>query len=268
MKVYDCFIFFNENMLTEIRFNILNKYVDYFVICESYYDHRGNVKGYLFDIKKFENFKDKIIYLKIEKFPDNIGIWERQDYQRNYLLRGLKNINKKDVVIYSDADEIINPKLIAKFEDIKNNVAICNQYCFYYKLNLLSDQYKKTWQGSRIVKFEFLKSFSWLRSIDKKNLKYSFFRFDKFKRIQIFEDGGWHFSYLMSEKEIQKKIKAWTHSELDTAENNNLETIKDRVRSNKDLFGRNITLTKIEFTKDHFPEHIVKNKEQYKNWII
>jgi beta-1,4-mannosyl-glycoprotein beta-1,4-N-acetylglucosaminyltransferase len=72
----------------------------------------------------------------------------------------------------------------------------------------------------------------------------------------------------MSEKEIQKKIKAWTHSELDTAENNNLETIKDRVRSNKDLFGRNITLTKIEFTKDHFPEHIVKNKEQYKNWII
>jgi len=234
MKVYDCFIFFNENMLTEIRFNILNKYVDYFVICESYYDHRGNVKGYLFDIKKFENFKDKIIYLKIEKFPDDIGIWERQDYQRNYLLR----------------------------------VVICNQYCFYYKLNLLSDQYKKTWQGSRIVKFEFLKSFSWLRSIDKKNLKYSFFRFDKFKRIQIFEDGGWHFSYLMSEKEIQKKIKAWTHSELDTAENNNLETIKDRVRSNKDLFGRNITLTKIEFTKDHFPEHIVKNKEQYKNWII
>ena len=268
MKVYDCFIFFNENMLTEIRFNILNKYVDYVVIGESYYDHRGNVKGYLFDIKKFENFKDKIIYLKIEKFPDNIGIWERQDYQRNYLLRGLKNINKKDVVIYSDADEIINPKLIAKFADIKNNVVICNQYCFYYKLNLLSDQYKKTWQGSRIVKFEFLKSFSWLRSIDKKNLKYSFFRFDKFKRIQIFEDGSCHFSYLMSEKEIQKKIKAWTHSELDTAENNNLETIKDRVRSNKDLFGRNITLTKIEFTKDHFPEHIVKNKEHYKNWII
>ena len=255
-------------MLTEIRFNILNKHVDYFVICESYYDHRGNVKGYLFDIKKFKNFKDKIIYLKIEKFPDDIGIWERQDYQRNYLLKGLKDINKNDLVIYSDADEIINPKLIEKFADIKNNVVICNQYCFYYKLNLLCDQYKKKWQGSRVVKFEFLKSFSWLRSIDKKNLKYNFFRFDKFRRIQVFEDGGWHFSYLMSEKEIQKKIKAWTHSELDTVENNNLETIKDRVRSNKDLFGRDITLTKIEFTKDHFPEHIIENKEQFKNWII
>ena len=68
MKIYDCFIFFNENLLTEIRFNILDKYVDYFVICESYYDHRGKVKGYLFDQNKFIKFKEKIIYLKIDKF--------------------------------------------------------------------------------------------------------------------------------------------------------------------------------------------------------
>ena len=88
MKIYDCFIFFNENLLTEIRLNILNKHVDYFVICESYYDHRGNVKGYLFDLEKFKDFKEKIIYLKIEKFPKHLGIWERQDYQRNYLHKG------------------------------------------------------------------------------------------------------------------------------------------------------------------------------------
>ncbi len=268
MKIYDCFIFFNENLLTEIRLNILYKHVDYFVICESYYDHRGNAKGYLFDLEKFKNFKEKIIYLKIEKFPEHLGIWERQDYQRNYLYKGLKNANKNDLIIYSDADEIINPKLIEKLSDIKNNVAICSQYCFYYKFNLLSDHYKKTWQGSRIVKFEFLKSFSWLRSIEKRNLKYSFLRFDKFKRIKLFEEGGWHFSYLMTEKEIQKKIKAWTHVELDTAENNSLEIIKNRVRSNKDLFGRDITFSKIEFTKDHFPEYIINNEALFKNWII
>jgi len=268
MKIYDCFIFFNENLLTEIRLNILNKHVDYFVICESYYDHRGNVKGYLFDLEKFKNFKEKIIYLKIEKFPEHLGIWERQDYQRNYLYKGLKNANKNDLIIYSDADEIINPKLIEKLSVIKNNVVICSQYCFYYKFNLLSDQYKKTWQGSRIVKFKFLKSFSWLRSIDRRNLKYSFLRFDKFKRIKLFEEGGWHFSYLMTEKEIQKKIKAWTHAELDTAENNSLETIKNRVRSNKDLFGRDITFSKIEFTRDHFPEYIIDNEALFKTWII
>ena len=70
MKIYDCFIFFNENLLTEIRFNILDKFVDYFVVCESYYDHRGNKKGYLFDLNKFKKFNDKIIYVQIDEFPE------------------------------------------------------------------------------------------------------------------------------------------------------------------------------------------------------
>ena len=81
MKIYDCFIFFNENLLTEIRFNILDKFVDYFVVCESYYDHRGNKKGYLFDLNKFKKFNDKIIYVQIDEFPENLGVWERQDYE-------------------------------------------------------------------------------------------------------------------------------------------------------------------------------------------
>ena len=119
MKIYDCFIFFNENLLTEIRLNILNKFVDYFVVCESYYDHRGNIKGYLFDKEKFQKFNEKIIYIKIDEFPQNLGIWERQDYQRDFLKNGLKNINPDDLIIYSDADEIINPNIIKNFENIE-----------------------------------------------------------------------------------------------------------------------------------------------------
>ena len=268
MKIYDCFIFFNENLLTEIRFNILDKYVDYFVICESYYDHRGKIKGYLFDHKKFENFGHKIIYLKIDNFPKNLGIWERQDYQRNFLMNGLKNTQPDDLIIYSDADEIINPAVISDLPSIGNNIAICEQYCFYYKLNLLSEQYKDVWEGSRVSKFKNLKSFSWLRLIAKKNLKYSFFRFDKFKKIIVLNKAGWHFSYLMTEEDIQKKIKAWTHSELDTIENSDLETIKNRVKENKDLFGRNIKFSKLEFSEQFFPQYLIKNQGFYKNWII
>jgi len=268
MKIYDCFIFFNENLLTEIRFNILNKFVDYFVVCESYYDHRGNVKGYLFDKEKFRKFSEKIIYIKIDKFPKNLGVWDRQDYQRDFLKEGLNNANPDDLIIYSDADEIINPNIITNFGNIDNNVVICEQYCFYYKLNLLSDQYRDVWEGSRVTKFENLRSFSWLRSIAKKNLKYSFFRFDKFKKIKIFKDGGWHFSYLMSEEDIQKKIKAWTHSELDTIANNDLDIIKKRVEEKKDLFGRNIKYTKLEFSEKYFPDYLIKNKKLYQSWII
>ena len=268
MKIYDCFIFFNENLLTEIRFNILDKYVDYFVVCESYYDHRGNAKGYLFDLDKFKEFNDKIIYLKLDEFPKNLGIWKRQDYQRDFLKNGLKNTKPDDLIIYSDADEIINPAAIKNLENIENNVAICEQYCFYYKLNLLSDLYRGDWEGSRVTKYKNLKSFSWLRSVAKKNLKYSFFRFDKFKKIKLINHGGWHFSYLMSEKDIQKKIKSWTHSELDIFENNNLDTIKKRVNENKDLFGREIKYSKLEFSKKYFPDYLIKNKNLYQNWII
>ena len=97
MKIYDCFIFFNENLLTEIRFNILDKFVDYFVVCESYYDHRGNKKGYLFDLNKFKKFNDKIIYVQIDEFQENLGVWEIQDYQRNFLKNGLKNTKPDDL---------------------------------------------------------------------------------------------------------------------------------------------------------------------------
>ena len=268
MKIYDCFIFFNENLLTEIRFNILDKFVDYFVVCESYYDHRGNIKGYLFDKDKFKKFSEKIIYVKIDKFPKELGIWERQDYQRDFLKNGLKNSNPDDLIIYSDADEIINPVIIKNLIDIENNVAICEQYCFYYKLNLLSDQYSNNWEGSRAIKYKNLRSFSWLRSIAKKNLKYSFFRFDRFKKIKVIKQGGWHFSYLMSEKDIQKKIKSWTHSELDTVENSDLDVIRKRVKENKDLFGREIKYSKLEFSEKYFPEYLVKNKNSYQDWII
>ena len=128
--------------------------------------------------------------------------------------------------------------------------------------------YKNSWEGSRIIKYKNLKSFSWLRLITKKNLKYSFFRFDKFKKIKVLDNGGWHFSYLMSEEDIQKKIKAWTHSELDTIENNDLETIKKRVKENKDLFGRKIKFSKLEFSSKFLPEYLIQNKKKYQDWII
>jgi beta-1,4-mannosyl-glycoprotein beta-1,4-N-acetylglucosaminyltransferase len=132
----------------------------------------------------------------------------------------------------------------------------------------LSDQYSDVWEGSRVSKYKNLKSFSWLRLITKKNLKYSFLRFDKFKKIKVIEKGGWHFSYLMSEEDIQKKIKAWTHAELDTNENNNIEIIKKRVKENKDLFGRDIKFSKLEFSEQFFPQYLIENKKLYQNWII
>lgn len=270
MKIFDCFIFYNESLLTEIRFNILYNHVDYFLVCESNYDHRGKEKGYNFNINEFKKFKDKIIYIQLDNFPPNLGIWERQDFQRNLIKKSLidNKVKENDLVIYSDADEIINPKVFSKIDQLNDHVGICEQYCFYYKLNLLSRDYKNSWQGSRIVYFKNLRSISWLRSITKKNLKYSFFRIDKFKKIKIFKESGWHFSYLMNEYEIQKKIKSWTHSEYDKDEITNLTNIRKRISRNEDLFGRKVFYDKVSFSDKYLPKYLIENKKFYKDWII
>lgn len=270
MKIFDCFIFFNENLLTEIRLNILYKFVDFFVICEAQEDHRGNFKGYNFDHSRFEKFKDKIIYIQLDKFPKNLGAWERQDFQRNYLKEALisSEVGMNDLIIYSDADEIINPNSLENFQNIDNNIIICEQYCFYYKLNLLSKEYYNLWEGSRMVFFKNLKSFSWLRGITKKNLKYKFYRFDKFKKIKILKNSGWHFSYLMNEIEIQKKIKSWTHAEFDKKNFTSLENIRKKIENNQDLFDRGISFSKVSFDCDIFPKYLIDNRDLYESWII
>lgn len=183
-KVFDCVIFFNEVDLLKIRLNILDKFVDYFVICESNYDHRGKHKKLNFDIKNFKKFEKKIIYVILEKFPEKLNAWQRQDYQRDFLINGLNKADSNDIILFSDVDEIPNLEInIDKIIKNLDKIGIFNQKVFYFKLNLRVMDYK-TWEGTKILLKKNLQSFSWLRSnVKLKNLKYNFWRIDKFKKI-------------------------------------------------------------------------------------
>ena len=79
MKIYDCFQFFDEEMLLDLRLNIMNRYVHKFVITEATYMHSGKPKKLIFDINKFPKFKDKIIYQVIDKEPSNVEIIYKKD---------------------------------------------------------------------------------------------------------------------------------------------------------------------------------------------
>ena len=98
MKIFDCITYLNEDHLLNLRFNILNEYVDYFVICESKEDHRGKEKKLNFNYEKFSRFKEKIIYLVVEKFENCKRTWDRQNYQRDYLINGISNANNDDFI--------------------------------------------------------------------------------------------------------------------------------------------------------------------------
>jgi beta-1,4-mannosyl-glycoprotein beta-1,4-N-acetylglucosaminyltransferase len=138
MRIFDCFIYFDEDLILDLRLRELNKYIDKFIIVESGEDHQGNLKKKNFNINNFYEFKNKIDYYYIEKFPEFIKEpWKRENYQRNYLINGLKDAQPDDLIIISDVDEIPNLNFFIK-ENNFNNYYVFEQKMFYYKLNLLS----------------------------------------------------------------------------------------------------------------------------------
>ena len=271
MKLYDCCMYFDEDLMLDLRLNTLNKHVDKFVIAEATREHSGREKKLNFDIKNFSHFKDKIIYLVIEDLPINVkskkknwtpNHW-RDQYQRNSLIRGLEKCNENDLIMISDIDEIPDPKKLSEFK-IKNKYACFLQKNFQSKLNLqnITDKY---WMGTKICQKKYLKSPQWLRDI--KTKKRSFWKFYKPKEPQLILDGGWHFSFLKKPKDIAKKIKAYSHQEFYKDEFVDEKKISERINNNVDLFDRNIVYKKVELDKS-FPEYVFNNKDFFKEWII
>ena len=139
----------------DFRYNVLKNFVDYFVICESLYDHKGNIKKKNF-IKKNDYDLKKIRYLVLEKpFPKHTNIWENQAIQREFLLDNLDFINDEDFVFFSDPDEIPNPSLLINFE-LKKRYGIFMQKFFNFKFNLFN-KYESPWEGTRVCKKKKLK---------------------------------------------------------------------------------------------------------------
>ena len=135
MKIYDCFSYLDEDLLLNLRFNILNNFVDYFVIVEGNKTWQNNFKEFRFKINKFSSFKEKIIYIPLENMPDGDNPYLRENFQRNCISRGLINSSEDDLIIISDLDEIPNPQAVSKF-DKKMKYAVFKQKHFYYKINL------------------------------------------------------------------------------------------------------------------------------------
>jgi len=268
MKIYDCIQFFNEENVLDLRLNILDEFINFFVIVESTTDHQGNTKKLNFDINKFTKFKKKIIYIVVEDTAEAIKkphLGQNslvEQHQRNSITKGLANCDDNDLVIISDVDEIPDLDKLNFFD--KKNYAVFCQKKFDYKLNLLNETEGEC-HGSKICLKKNLKSPQWLR--DLKFKKYPFWRMDKTRNLQIIKDGGWHFSYLQSPDNIVKKVMSFSHGEWNKPELANQKNIEEKIRLHKDIFDRGFTYSKVEINQT-FPKYIIENKEKLKEWII
>ena len=271
MKLYDCFMYFDEDLVLDLRLNILNNYVDKFVIAEATKDHTGKEKKLNFNINNFSKFKNKISYIIVEDMPTNLKFYKknwpvhhlRDQHQRNALARGYEDSNDEDLIMISDIDEIPDPNKIKIF-DVKNKYACFIQKNFQSKINLLNIS-DKNWMGTKIIKKKYIKSPQWLRNI--KTAKPSFWKFYKPRQPQLIYDGGWHFSFLKNPKGISKKIQSYSHSEYNKSIYTDEKKIAERINNRIDIFDRNFKYEKIDID-DTFPKYILENINKYKDWII
>ena len=268
--IYDCFSYWDEDLLLDLRLNLLNDYVDFFIIVEGNKTWQNNSKKLRFDFSNYKKFKNKIIYIPVEDLPDGEDPYLRENYQRNSILKGLKRSNENDLIIISDLDEIPNPKAIKNFK-IKMRYAVLKQRHFYYKLNLQSEK-NPFWLGSRICIKKYLKSPQWLR--DLKFKRRPFWRIDKYRLNNIIEEGGWHFCNLKTPEELLYKYKnlCETNDPIHFKEKIdekflNLKEIIKRVNAGQDIIGRDDSFKKVNINET-YPKYILNNINKFNDWIM
>jgi beta-1,4-mannosyl-glycoprotein beta-1,4-N-acetylglucosaminyltransferase len=295
MKIYDCFMFFDEEMLLDLRLNIMDKYIDKFVITEATYLHSGKRKKLVFDIKKYPKFKDKIIYHVVDDLPPNIetinedddesnkadklinNSVKRENYQREMAQKYLKNLDPNDVILINDLDEIPNLKNI-DFTKINNQLIIFKQKSFSYKFNLLYEGLD--WYGSRACKKKHFISPQWMRNT--KHKKYPFWRLDtffskrKYSSIYYVQNGGWHFTNIKSPEDIENKYLNFLHHQDFEYSGLKLDDIKKMVKDKKILYDHSADqrdfkwkgstdLKKIDLSE--LPDYLRENSSKYDEWL-
>ena len=290
-------MFFDEEMLLDLRLNIMNKYVDKFVITEANYMHNGKPKKLNFDISKYPKFKDKIIYIVVDNPPPDLfkihqsdddakdtkgqklvlNGYKRDNYQRQMASKALKNIEPDDWIIINDIDEIPNLNSV-DFKNTKNKFIIFKQKIFYYKFNLLYPDV--SWHGSKACKKRDFLSPQWLRNV--KHKKYPLWRIDilfskrKYNNIFYVNNGGWHFTNIKSPKDIEKKLLNYTHHYEFEQSGLTLDDLRKKISEKKIIYDHNVdqrsfkwssnkTLKKIELSD--MPSYLQNNYKKYTNWL-
>ena len=296
MKIFDCTTFYSEHLMMDLRFNILNDYVEKFIVCESTISHSGKKKKLNFDINNYPKFKDKISYIIIDEEPaDIIGLknglakphekrsdsLKRINLSYDYMIKAIDKASDNDLIILSDNDEIPNLKS-KQFKNSNKNIIIFKQLFFYYKLNLLYDLIP--WYGSKAAKKKNLVSMSWLRNL--KNKKYPFWRIDtlfsntRYINLEIINDGGWHFTNIMTAEKLYEKLTNFGHHDEFELSGMTVNDLQKKI-DNKEVFFNhfvdkekykerwnfNYKLKKID--NHHLPDYLnsADNQVKFKEWF-
>ncbi len=252
--VFDCFTFYNELDLLEIRLNILDRHVDKFVLIESNRTYT-NIKKPLYyqeNKKRYSKFHDKIIHVVVRDSPNVSHPWIIEHFLMAAAARGLTTAEDNDTIIISNLDEIPNPLKITEFIKKPGKLKVFEQQFFYYYLNFRSTNRK--WLGPKMLKYR-----DFVKYQDAYVIRHS-------PNNVIVRDGGWHFSYMGGIKKIREKMATGSHQEFNNDKYNTKEKILRAMLEKKDFLnhGDKFNIIPVNF----LPQYIQENRTKYRSMII
>ena len=268
--IIDAFLFHNELDLLELRFETLWDYVDKFFIVEGSRTHQNQPKNskYLLNQERFEKYQSKIWHYYIEEWPPYTQAVDYAIYSRNQINTALEyfQVSDEDIILVSDADEIINPIVYYFFERKKLPLFLHHQFdkekieivnfktiLYYYYFNLLVD-----YNLTDPIEFS-IRALKWKTL---KNMKTNDLRLNS--KGLILEDAGWHWSFLGNVDFVKEKLISYGH---EAYKNISKDEIEEKIQSQQDLFGRNLKFTKVELGKT-FPKYLLEHEEKFKEFIL
>lgn len=274
MKVYDCIPFFDELDILEIRMEMLNDIVDYFVVQESNKTFQGNDKPFYYQENKerFKKFEHKVINIV---FTDDKGSawnnWDRDLNHKNNLSTALTHCDDNDIILLSDTDEIPNPIVLKdlienKFKQDHLYVFAEQEYCCYYL-----DAYivNVPWFGTKVTNWGLLKRYSFdnFNHVREPNCKFNVENPGKYIRIEKKDYDmsiGWHYTNLGGLDKVIRKFKSYSHQEYNYPEF--LASIKNKIKNLTDIIGRSgFDAVKIKFDKRNCPHYLLDNINKYQH---
>jgi len=264
---YDCFTFFNELDLLEIRLNVLNDVVDKFVLVEATRTQNNKEKPLYYQENKdrYKNFEDKIIHIVVDDYPENLIQWTIENHQRNCISRGLKDCKADDIIIISDLDEIPNPKMLDETSVTDGIIAFDLNYFLFYINNLLIGA---QWDhGSKILTYKNFLSLLDDDACDHGALVESQNSGTTASKIRLYSgskqkhvlNAGWHFGTLGGEQSVLVKSLAVCEGDTQTT----LEKVRTFISSEKVADCRLVPLV----IDNSYPEFLIQNISKYPNLV-
>lgn len=272
-KIYDCFSFYNELDLLEIRLQELYDHVDYFVISEANTTHSGNPKSFILldNWERFKPWHDKIIHVKVEDMPGVIdgNCWHNERHQRNCLVKGVvPTANDDDIILIGDVDEFIRPSAIEELaNDYEHNFWGFRMPMFNYRFNYMWTTpliYQVQTQGMTVARAKTFPNLSYIREMYGKvwadrTIEYSD------DQDACLQHAGWHFSSIGNSDFVANKLKNFAHNEL--AYQAATINVDELINNNKTSLRPDARFNAVPLD-NYFPKTIVDNQEKYKDLII